>query len=114
MAIAMDWVSRVTTIVLEMVLPGLGGQWLDAEFGFGFFGLLGFAFGVSLGVWHLVLMSQPRSHPARRLGGGSGPGSSVGGDSGDGDSGGVGSGSEKSGGEKSGGAVNGSGVGSGG
>lgn len=106
MAIAMEWVSRITTIVLEMVLPGLGGQWLDEKFGVGFLGLLGFAFGVSLGVWHLILMSQPRNHHSRGVAGVAG---SAGADSGEAGSGKVGPGRRHSG-----GAANGSGAGSGG
>lgn len=60
MAIAMEWVSQVTTVVLEMVLPGLGGQWLDAKWGTNFLGLAGFALGLSVGVWHLVSMAKSR------------------------------------------------------
>jgi hypothetical protein len=72
MAIAMEWVSQVTTVVLEMVLPGLGGQWLDGKLDTGYLGLLGFAFGVTLGVWHLIWMTRPRNQSPRRSDG-SGP-----------------------------------------
>lgn len=57
-AVAMEWVSRITTVALEMVLPGLGGVWLDKRWGTGFIGLLGFALGVSLGIWHLLQMTR--------------------------------------------------------
>jgi hypothetical protein len=113
MAIAMEWVSRITTIVLEMVLPGLGGQWLDEKFGVGFLGLLGFVFGVSLGVWHLILMSQPGYHRSRSLRGGA-SGGSAGADSSEGRSAGKDSPEKGSGNSHSGGAVNSSGAGSGG
>jgi len=58
MAIAMQWVSRITTVVLEMVLPGLAGQWLDDRWGTGFLALAGFAFGLTLGIWHLLIMTR--------------------------------------------------------
>lgn len=29
MAVAMQWVSKITTVSLTMVLPALGGWWLD-------------------------------------------------------------------------------------
>lgn len=32
-ALAMEWTSRVTSIALEMVLPPLGGIWLDRHLG---------------------------------------------------------------------------------
>jgi hypothetical protein len=61
MAVAMQWVSQITTVVLEMILPGVGGQWLDAKWGTSFLGLAGFALGLSVGVWHLVAMTRPRT-----------------------------------------------------
>ena len=53
----MRWVSRITVVALEMVLPGLGGQWLDRQLGPGFLVLIGFAFGLSAGMWHLLVMT---------------------------------------------------------
>lgn len=58
MAVASEWVSRVTAISAEMVLPGLGGHWLDQRWGTNIFVLVGFVLGVSLGIWHLVVLSQ--------------------------------------------------------
>ena len=58
MAQAIEWVSRITTVALEMVLPGILGQWLDAKLGTRFLGLLGFAFGVPMGIWHLLRMTK--------------------------------------------------------
>jgi hypothetical protein len=49
------WVSIVTTAVAFMVLPGLGGQWLDGRWGTRFLALLGFAFGLVGGVGYLLL-----------------------------------------------------------
>jgi hypothetical protein len=59
MVVAMQWVARITTVVIEMVAPGLAGQWADRRWGTNFLGLLGFAFGLTLGIWHLVSMSRP-------------------------------------------------------
>lgn len=59
MAVAMEWVSRIVTVSLEMVLPGLGGEWLDRRWGTSpFLLLLGLALGLSLGVWQLVRMTR--------------------------------------------------------
>ena len=46
---AMQWVSRVFAASLMMVLPGLGGQWLDRRWGTRFMGLVGFGLGLSAG-----------------------------------------------------------------
>ena len=54
----MNWVSKITTIGLEMVLPGLVGLWLDSQLETGFLGLLGFALGGPLGIWHLIAMTK--------------------------------------------------------
>jgi hypothetical protein len=55
----MEWVSRITTVALEMVLPGLGGLWLDRRWGTEpYIGLLGFALGMILAFWHLLRMTS--------------------------------------------------------
>ena len=58
MAEAMNWVSKITAVVLEMLLPGLAGLWLDNQLGTQFLTLLGFALGVPLGMWHLIAMTK--------------------------------------------------------
>jgi hypothetical protein len=58
MALAMEWVSKITTVALEMVLPGFFGQWLDGKWGTGFLGPAGFALGVVVGLWHLLRMTK--------------------------------------------------------
>ena len=58
MAEAMNWVSKITTVALEMVLPGLAGLWLDSQLGTRFLTLLGFALGIPLGMWHLIAMTR--------------------------------------------------------
>jgi len=59
----LQWVSMITTVALEMVLPAVGGIWLDRQLGTRFLGLLGLALGIPLGLWHLVRMTQPRPRP---------------------------------------------------
>ena len=54
----MEWVSRVFAISLEMVLPGLLGQWLDNKFNTRFLVLIGFALGISLAIWHLTRLGK--------------------------------------------------------
>ena len=56
MALAVEWVAKITTVALEMVLPGVAGQWLDRRWGTGFLGLAGFALGLVVGMWHLLRM----------------------------------------------------------
>ena len=56
-AVAVQWVSRITTVALEMVLPGLLGMWADNRWGTSYLVLLGFGFGVTLGIWHLIKMT---------------------------------------------------------
>jgi hypothetical protein len=58
MAEGMNWVSKITTVALEMVLPGLAGMWLDNQLETRFLSLLGFAVGVPLGMWHLITMTK--------------------------------------------------------
>jgi hypothetical protein len=72
----MEWVSRVLAISLEMVLPGLAGQWLDTKFGTRFLVLVGFALGVSVAIWHLTRLGKSGSQPKSRQGPGSNAGES--------------------------------------
>ena len=58
MAEGMNWVSKITAVALEMILPGLAGLWLDNQLGTRFLTLLGFALGVPLGMWHLIAMTK--------------------------------------------------------
>jgi hypothetical protein len=61
MAVAMEWVAILTTIALEMVLPGLAGQWLDRRLGTQFLVLVGFGLGLSVGLWHLLQVTKVKS-----------------------------------------------------
>lgn len=56
--LAFEWVSRILAVAAEMVLPGLAGQWLDRRWGTNFLVLIGFALGISLGIWHLLMMTS--------------------------------------------------------
>ena len=58
MALAIEWVSKITTIALEMVLPGLLGTWLDKRWGTSFLALAGFALGITVAIWHLLKMTN--------------------------------------------------------
>jgi len=57
-AAGLEWVARITTVSLEMVLPGIAGQWLDERWGTGFLALLGFAIGIPVSIWHLLIMTR--------------------------------------------------------
>lgn len=71
LAEAMEWASRVMAVVLVMVLPGLAGQWLDRRLGTGFLVFVGFAFGLTTGMYYLLVMTGAKS---RRHGDGDGQG----------------------------------------
>ncbi len=59
LALGMAWASRVTTICLEMVIPGLIGHWADQWLGTGFVLLvLGVILGLVTGMWHLIQVTR--------------------------------------------------------
>lgn len=53
-----QWVSKITTVALEMVVPVIIGSWLDRKLGTQFLTILGIALGVPLGLWHLIKMTK--------------------------------------------------------
>ena len=56
---AAQWVSRMTTVLLEMAIPAAVGLWVDRLLGTRFvFALMGFGIGMVLGVWHLLQMAS--------------------------------------------------------
>ncbi len=62
-------VSYIMSIALEMVVPGLLGFWIDHHLGTKLlFAVLGFAFGLTFGVWQLVRLGRadftPRGSPS--------------------------------------------------
>ena len=59
LARAAEWSSRVTTISLEMVVPGLIGLWIDRQLGTVMvFLVLGVALGMTTGMLHLVRLAS--------------------------------------------------------
>jgi hypothetical protein len=60
------WVARITTVVAEMVLFGVGGHWLDQRWGTRFLTPLGFVLGVSLGLYHLLVMTGALHSPKKQ------------------------------------------------
>lgn len=58
MAAAMQWVSRIFAVTVEIVGLGLLGHWLDDRWGTSFLALVGFGLGISLGIWHLIVMTK--------------------------------------------------------
>ena len=63
---AARWISRLTTVVVEMVLPALVGSWLDQQFGTSFLTAVGLLLGVPLGFWHLLVITRTASDPDRK------------------------------------------------
>jgi len=60
MAKATAAASRAITVALEMVLPGVLGLWIDEQFGTRIlFMVLGFIFGLTFAIWHLLKMTKP-------------------------------------------------------
>lgn len=58
-AVASQWASRVMTVSLEMVLPGMFGYWVDQKLGtVALFMLIGFVLGITAAVWHLIQMTS--------------------------------------------------------
>jgi len=56
---AAAWVSRITTISLEMVVPGLVGYWIDTKLGTKFFFMLaGFVLGFTAAIKHLLHLTK--------------------------------------------------------
>ncbi|MCO6048145.1 AtpZ/AtpI family protein [Aeoliella sp. ICT_H6.2] len=59
-AVAKLWFSRALTVSLEMVVPGTIGVWIDKQLGWWpWLSILGFAGGLVLGMWHLLVMTRP-------------------------------------------------------
>ena len=56
---AAEWSTRIMTISLEMVVPGLVGYWLDNKFGTKFVLMLaGFVLGFITAIKHLLYFTQ--------------------------------------------------------
>jgi len=60
----MEWSSRVTTVSLEMALPGLIGYWVGQKLGAEVaFVVLGVLIGLVGGMWHLIRLTRPPGPP---------------------------------------------------
>lgn len=57
-AAAIAWVSRITTIALTMVVPGVAGGWLDKQLGTSWLGAAGLAIGLAGGLAMLVKLAK--------------------------------------------------------
>ena len=55
---AARWVGILTTVGLEMVLPGVIGHWLDRRFGLRILAFVGLALGFAVGLWSLVQIAR--------------------------------------------------------
>ena len=53
----MEWVAKITTVGLVMVLPGVAGRYLDQRWGTSFLGVAGLALGVVSGFWYLIQLT---------------------------------------------------------
>ena len=70
MALAIQWVAKITTVALEMFLPAVLGGYLDRRFGTGYLALVGLVFGVVFGIWHLLQMTKATPQGGSRNDGG--------------------------------------------
>jgi hypothetical protein len=57
MGAALEWVGRIVAIGLVMVLPIVGGNYLDKWLGTSFWGIAGLIFGFVAGLSSLLVMT---------------------------------------------------------
>lgn len=67
LAKAMEWVARITTVALMMVLPGLGGWWLDGRLHTTYLVAIGFGLGLVMGVAFLLRIVRSKGGPSSNL-----------------------------------------------
>ena len=72
---AMEWVAKITTVGLEMVIPTIAGGYLDRYLGTGYWKVVGLVIGVVIGFWHLMLMAKAPPQRGQSKGGGGDGGS---------------------------------------
>jgi len=60
LAEALEWVTRITTVALIMVLPGVAGAWADGQSGTGFLMLIGLVLGLVAGMWQLLAWTKAK------------------------------------------------------
>ena len=68
MARAIEWVSKITTVALEMALPAIGGGYLDRRWGTKYWALVGVILGFVVGMWHLLQMTKVTGSGKRSVG----------------------------------------------
>ena len=67
MAVAVQWSSRIMTVSLEMVVPGLAGLWIDRRLETTpLVTLVGFAVGLTMGIWHLIRLTRSQNKVSSR------------------------------------------------
>ncbi len=64
MALAMEWVAKITTVGLEMALPAIGGGYLDRRLGTSYWAPVGLVLGFVVGFWHLLQMTRVKTDRA--------------------------------------------------
>jgi hypothetical protein len=57
MAVALEWVSRITGVAMAMVVPGLLGYWVDSKLGTRYLAPAGFVLGIVGGIWSLLTLT---------------------------------------------------------
>lgn len=66
---AFGWAARIMAVGLTMVLPGIGGSWLDSRLDTGFCEPFGFVIGFTAGLAALVRLAGTTRPPQRPDGG---------------------------------------------
>jgi F0F1-type ATP synthase assembly protein I len=65
-AAAVEWVAKITTVVLEMFLPAVGGGYIDRRWGTNYWTLVGLVLGMTVGLWHLLRMTKPKNSGTKK------------------------------------------------
>jgi hypothetical protein len=63
MASAMEWVAKITTVGLMMVLPAVGGKYLDARWGTSYWAVAGLVIGMVAGFVYLLQITRRPPDP---------------------------------------------------
>ena len=63
MASAMEWVAKITTVGLMMVLPAVGGKFLDARWGTSYWTVAGLVIGMVAGFVYLLQITRRPPDP---------------------------------------------------
>ena len=63
MASAMEWVAKITTVGLVMVLPAVGGKYLDTRWGTNYWAVVGLVMGMVAGFVYLLQITRRPPDP---------------------------------------------------